>query len=101
MSTDHGPGQRTQLLVALFCPGCGSSLAPESDWTECPECGSTTDFGHNRAASRIPKLSAADALEVDRLINTDFDEYHVEKLLGAGAMGRVYLARHRGLHRSI
>ncbi len=101
MSTDHGPGQRTQLLAAVFCPSCGVSLAPQSNLTECPECGMTTEFGHEPAVSKAPPLSAADAQEVDDLIGTDFDEYHIEKLLGAGAMGRVYLARHRGLHRSI
>ncbi|HET6423065.1 MAG TPA: serine/threonine-protein kinase [Planctomycetaceae bacterium] len=46
-------------------------------------------------------LSAADAVEVDALIGTDFDDYRIEKLIGAGAMGRVYLARHQALHRSV
>lgn len=101
MSTDHGPGQRTQLLAAIFCPSCGVALAPQADLAECPECGETTNFCHNPAHAKVPALSAADAKEVDDLIGTDFDEYHIEKLLGAGAMGRVYLARHRGLHRSI
>lgn len=101
MSTDHGPGQRTQLLAAIFCPSCGIAIEPLPELTECPECGTTTKFRNNAARAVQASLSAADAKEVDNLIGTDFDEYHIEKLLGAGAMGRVYLARHRGLHRSI
>lgn len=101
MSTDDGPGQRTQLLAAVFCPSCGRVLAPLAKMADCPECGSTGEFGHKPAQSKTPAISASEADEVDAVIGTDFDEYHVEKLLGCGAMGRVYLARHRALHRSI
>ncbi len=97
MSTDHGPGQRTQLLAAVFCDSCGEPISVSLGQSECPACGSTIHFGN----SITKALSAVDATEVDALIGTDFDDYHIEKLVGAGAMGRVYLARHRGLHRSV
>lgn len=97
MSTDHGPGQRTQLLAAIFCKSCGETFAVQPEQAECPSCGSALTAHHNASAC----ASASDATEVDSLISTDFDEYHIEKLLGAGAMGRVYLARHRALHRSV
>jgi serine/threonine-protein kinase len=37
---------------------------------------------------------------VDQLIGRNLGIYHIEGLLGAGAMGRVYLARHLDLERS-
>jgi serine/threonine-protein kinase len=39
------------------------------------------------------------AHEVDSLIGQHLGVYTLDALLGAGAMGRVYLARHRDLHR--
>ena len=43
---------------------------------------------------------ADDGEQQDReLIGSDLDVYRVESLLGRGGMGRVYLARHRDLHR--
>ena len=44
-----------------------------------------------------PKASQAN--EVDELIGQNLGVYTCDALLGAGAMGRVYLARHRDLHR--
>lgn len=44
-----------------------------------------------------PKASLAH--EVDELIGQQIGVYTCDALLGAGAMGRVYLARHRDLHR--
>ena len=43
--------------------------------------------------------SEADDHEDRMLIGTELDVYRVESLLGKGGMGRVYLARHRDLHR--
>ena len=42
---------------------------------------------------------ASEAMEVDELIGQQLGVYTCDALLGAGAMGRVYLARHRDLHR--
>lgn len=43
--------------------------------------------------------NASSATEVDELIGQQLGVYTCDALLGAGAMGRVYLARHRDLHR--
>ncbi len=42
---------------------------------------------------------ASQAIEVDELIGQKLGVYDCDALLGAGAMGRVYLARHRDLQR--
>lgn len=97
MSTDRGPGERTQLLVAVFCASCGDSFPAQPDQNECPTCGCALPARNTNHQC----ISAAEAVEVDALIGTDFDDYSIEKLIGVGAMGRVYLARHRGLHRSV
>lgn len=43
--------------------------------------------------------TSSDAAELDDLIGRELYVYECRSLLGAGGMGRVYLARHRELHR--
>jgi eukaryotic-like serine/threonine-protein kinase len=103
----------TRLLVAVFCPSCRFSFVPKIDTNSCPECGEAVDLvagtDFNTRILSPPELAvsgatsvlpASKATEVDELIGQTIDRYACEALLGAGAMGRVYLARHVDLHRS-
>ena len=107
------PGPNTRLFAAAFCPSCQFSYIPEAPIQECPSCGQplkaeVDSFGntilhtedkdsHVGATGSGPK--ASQATEVDQLIGQQLGVYDCEALLGAGAMGRVYLARHRDLRR--
>lgn len=105
------PGPNTRLFTAAFCPNCQFSFEPKQPSQPCPCCGSSqyiessehedTLVPHKPAipdpSADAPKASLA--TEVDELIGQQLGVYDCEGLLGAGAMGRVYLARHRDLHR--
>lgn len=102
MQPENRVGPQTRLLAAAFCPRCGTQYRLQAATDRCPTCGpvtSPTDMVHTQIAPAAE--TAAEANEVDRLIGTDLGVYHVEALLGYGAMGRVYLARHIELHRSV
>uniref|UniRef100_A0A7C2JZS2 Serine/threonine protein kinase n=1 Tax=Schlesneria paludicola TaxID=360056 RepID=A0A7C2JZS2_9PLAN len=94
--------RHTRLLAAIFCENCGLTYVPR-DVPVCPQCGQRHDEAahHDTQLMNGPAgLTASAADEVDELIGREFGLYTLEGLLGAGAMGRVYLARHRDLHRS-
>ena len=110
--TPPHPGANTRLFTVAFCPNCQFSLEPVSMSPVCPGCGHSVSTlasvsnktilfrdpaGEAPAATEEPK--ATQATEVDELIGRRLGVYDCEGLLGAGAMGRVYLARHRDLQR--
>lgn len=112
MTENNAPRLNTQLLVAVFCPNCRFAFMAD-DRHVCPECGHTFDpsqcqDGETRIVSppetgapqtkQVPRASKA--MEVDELIGQRIDRYHCNALLGAGAMGRVYLAKHIDLQRN-
>ena len=105
-------GRNTRLFTAAFCPNCQFSFVPNHSVQPCPKCGRSfevsTDYEgethmHQPVESleecEIPQPKASLANEVDELIGKQIGVYTCDALLGAGAMGRVYLARHRDLHR--
>ena len=101
MQTDDGARGNTKLLAAVFCPSCRISFVPEKVPSPCPRCGRSYSTGDASTATFVPEEArASQADEVDELIGKDLGVYHLEAFLGAGAMGRVYLARHLDLHRS-
>jgi len=75
------------------CPTCGGQIVktltanPESTRLLRTPSGRMVDF------SSIPSMP------VDELLGSELDVYEIRSLLGQGAMGRVYLARHRDLQR--
>ena len=106
------PGRNTRLFAVVFCPNCQFSFAPRAAVDPCPSCGRSVaaSSDHNcdthvhHPADQPENLdenhpSASLASEVDALIGQNLGVYRCDALLGAGAMGRVYLAHHRDLHR--
>lgn len=58
------------------------------------------DIGKTSGPQGRGGLSAADEDDLDSLIGKPFGVYQCQMLIGTGAMGRVYLAKHLDLHRS-
>ncbi|GIW96615.1 MAG: hypothetical protein KatS3mg110_4656 [Pirellulaceae bacterium] len=92
--------------MAVNCPYCHAEIeTTEEAARSCPHCGKTLTIG-----SHLPTLDAATVGAPlppeqpvdgrDPLIGTELSHYLVERFLGAGGMGRVYLARHLTLYRS-
>lgn len=114
MSPLSSNGRNARLMAAVFCPQCGISYAPCNGGTLCPTCKTPAEQGHTstcvagaakpptdeQSTAALSRASAAAAVECDSLIGKTLGVYRLEGLLGAGAMGRVYLARHLDLHRS-
>ena len=102
------------------CPRCSGGVEAVDLVTECPHCGyeirnpRPAPFSETLILDDEPTLGAppsavtlANTAEPapqptnlpDPLLGSDFHVYQVESVLGQGGMGRVYLARHRDLHR--
>ncbi|WP_166822759.1 serine/threonine-protein kinase [Thalassoroseus pseudoceratinae] len=116
------------LTKSSVCPRCGAAArtAPDMAFAETMvirdlsssfdqssglreedenrTCQSTSDTDHNQhddtdnaPAKKLPKSD--DCHELDELIGQSLHVYEIQGLLGSGGMGRVYLAKHRDLHR--
>jgi serine/threonine protein kinase len=68
------------------CPKCGQPIDSQPNF--CPSCGSSLTFSHGDGHEGL----------IGRLID---GTYRVEKLIGEGAMGRVYQARHITLKKTV
>ena len=110
--TPPHPGANTRLFTVAFCPNCQFSLEPVSISPVCPGCGHSVPTSASVTSNTIlfrgpaeeapaatDEPKATQATEVDELIGQQLGVYDCQGLLGAGAMGRVYLARHRDLQR--
>ncbi len=90
--------------MAFCCPHCHTPIEPPPYGAACcPHCGGTLTVH-----SHLPTLDAATAVAAiprstdqtgDPLVGQQISHYSVERFLGAGGMGRVYLARHLTLYR--
>lgn len=108
MSDGNDKHLNTQLLAAVFCSSCKFAFESTPEQLVCPECGQSLSGNLETKITRPSRdqqqakaaLRASNASSVDVLIGHKIDRYHCNALLGAGAMGRVYLARHVDLHRN-
>ncbi len=87
--------------LAIVCEDCGLTYVTTRGVSEnCPKCGAIPKFRPaNTTALYGGQAAHPPESEVDELIGETLDVYEIDRLLGKGAMGRVYLARHRDLER--
>ena len=78
---EAGPAGRAEPPSARACKGCGRVAAPADAGPHCPACGGAW------ADARVPVVLAG--------------KFVVERRIGAGGMGTVYLARDVGLDRPV
>lgn len=110
MASQPDPMDTTQWLAAMYCPECQTSFVPPvaARQTNCPACGQPVSQNVAAAASEDDYSNEGDepvpancpAIQPEDLLGKQLDIYSLRSLLGAGAMGWVYLANHRRLHRS-
>jgi serine/threonine-protein kinase len=96
---------------AICCPGCNERFARLAGTSNCPRCGanvpgfSEPELGETLLIrdladdGQLPGTVRDQQTSLDGLVGTDLHVYRCESLLGAGGMGRVFLARHRDLER--
>lgn len=93
---------------AVYCAGCNERFNMWGDAGVCPRCGSAVAYAPMPGLAETMMLkdsvlgeggSPAACAELDLLVGTELHCYECESLIGRGAMGRVYLARHKDLHR--
>ncbi len=104
------PSETTLWLAAVLCPLCQTTFIPAANAAvpNCPTCGrqmppsaSTEDADSILSLDSGEPLPESTAnLRPEDLLGKDLDVYSIRSLLGIGAMGWVYLAKHRRLHRS-
>lgn len=80
-----------------LCPKCRRRLVRSGDVVRCPGCDAVTQFfsADGRCEAETPAASEW----VGRLVGLRLGEFRLERLLGEGAAGAVFLARHRQLKR--
>ncbi|MFT5467790.1 MAG: tRNA A-37 threonylcarbamoyl transferase component Bud32 [Verrucomicrobiales bacterium] len=86
-----GMGMPEESDTPTICPTCGSQIPAAAPDELCPSC---------VLRESQQRSSAADAPDVEA-IAAAFPDLEVERLLGRGGMGAVYLARQPKLNREI
>lgn len=107
MAPAPDPTETTHWLAAVFCPQCQTTFRPlpQEDVPRCPACGVPLGDGSTSAAegfvpAEFSNENSESRIRPEHLLGKNLDVYSIRSLLGVGAMGWVYLAKHRRLHRS-
>lgn len=94
----------------IYCAGCNERFQVGTNAGVCPRCGAgIADIApawlHETLLCREPSTDLVNVpqdeltIELDELVGNNVGVYECKTLVGAGGMGRVYLARHSKLGR--
>lgn len=83
----------TELPSDSSCPSCQGPIV------KSPAANPETTRLVRTPSGRMVDFSSTPVFVGDTLVGSELDVYEIRSLLGQGAMGRVYLARHKDLQR--
>jgi serine/threonine protein kinase len=97
---------RRQKKAILCCPICKTKYNVEGfkagKRVKCRICRTILDVPRDGATIMVDRTIYDSKTQVrDRNIGREIYQYNIERKLGEGGMGQVYLARHRGLDKLI
>ena len=80
-----------------LCPNCETRLTRRGERLQCPRCETVTREFDGSQLCETPNAEASDWSK--KLVGMRLGEFRLERLLGEGAAGAVFLARHGQLRR--